>query len=142
MHIQHDPLAMGIGLLSRLVIALHLNPFTLELTLLTTPLPPCLAPNTFDSSLTQLRIDMVSSFTQVVLGNDLFLYLHPGWRGDLLGCECLQFFNRMVRGMVEEGTDDVEAFIVGYVSGRLEVTGFSISVLCMLHKPNARSIER
>lgn len=51
MHIQHHPLTMRIRLLPRPIIALHLNPFAFQVTLLTTPLPPCLTTNALYASL-------------------------------------------------------------------------------------------
>lgn len=58
--------------------------------------------------------------------------LDPSRRGDLLGSESLQVLDCVVRGMFEEGAYDVETFVVGYVSGGFEVTGFSIDILCVL----------
>lgn len=129
MHVQHYPLTMRIRLLSRPIIALHLYPFTFKIALRTAPLPPCPSTNALDASLTQLRINMARGFGQVFVGNDLFLNLDPGRRWDLLGRERLQVLNCVVRGMFEEGADDIEALVIRYVSGGFLVTGFSVDIL-------------
>lgn len=62
MYIEHHPPTVCIRLLPRFIITLHLNPFALQISLVTTPLPPRLPSNAFDTSLTQLRIYMVCGF--------------------------------------------------------------------------------
>lgn len=97
---------------------------------MTAPLPPRLSADSNYSALLQLRIDTVGGLREILCWDDVFLGLDPMRRGNPLSSECLDVFDGVAGGMFEEGTNDVQSFVVGYMCSWLLVTRFPIEVLC------------
>lgn len=51
------------------------------------------------------------------------------WCGDLLARKGLEIFDGMIGGMVEEFSDNAEAFVVGYVGGGFVTAWFTVQIL-------------
>jgi hypothetical protein len=134
MHIEHDPFTRGIRASSGMVIALHLNPFRLQVPHGPTPLPPRLSSDAHDPSVPELRIDALCRVGEVFVRDSFFIDLDPVRGGDLLGREGLNILDRMVGDMLEERADNIEPFVVRYMRGGLVATWLTVQVLCTVSK--------
>ena len=94
MDIEHDSLPLrSRGLLARLLILSHLDPFSLQWRIVSPPLPPRVPANCLYALGPKLRLQMGSGFCQQVLGYLHLLHMYPYWYWDPLRRECLQFID-------------------------------------------------
>ena len=129
MDIHHDAPRLAPFLLSLVSIRAHLNPFSVEGGLWFPPLPPLLSTNLLDTVGTQLLLQRFGSARQMVLGNGNIFDFDPLRMRYPLRCESLKFLNSMMRCILEEGSDQVESFIVGEMRGWALSKRFSIEIL-------------
>lgn len=129
MHIEHDPFTRGTCASSGTVIALHLNPFRLQVPHGPAPLPPRLSSDAHDPSVPELRIDALCRVGEVFVRDSFFIDLDPVRGGDLLGREGLHVLDGMVGDMLEERADNIEPFVVRHMRGGLVATWLTVQVL-------------
>lgn len=136
MDVQHDPLIANMVftlVFSLIVVAVHLNPLRLQISILipgrAAPLPPLLTSNTCNTIRTQLFGDRGSCRVQKFVGNCDSFDLHPVRSGDALGSELLDVLDRALGTEGDEFADDGDAFIVGQMDGGLALAVFPMQVL-------------
>jgi hypothetical protein len=127
--IHHDAPRLAPFLLSLVSIRAHLNPFSIEGGLWFPPLPPLLSTNLLDAVGTQLLLQRFGGARQMVLGNGNIFDFNPLRMRHPLRSESLKFFDSMVRCILQEGSDQVESFIVREMRGWTLSKRFSIEIL-------------
>ena len=132
MYIEHDPFAFFPGRFSLSMISLHLDPFSLQCTAFSSPLPPLLPSNLIDPVVAQLNNDRLRGFKYAVLGYRDFVDFDPARRGHPLRSKALYILDPVMGGIVEKLTDKVYAFMVRDMSRRLLAKGLSVQILLLL----------
>jgi hypothetical protein len=102
MHIQHDSAALVIVLLARVVVAAHLDPFSLELHPFTPPLPPFASANLIDTFVAELLDQDICSLGDLVGWYRHRVDLDPPRMRYPLRRECLEFLDSVMGGMIQE----------------------------------------
>lgn len=139
MYIEHYSLPLLPTRFPPGVVSSHFNPFCLQCTFLSSPLPPIFTPKLVHASVSKLSNDSISRFRDAVLRYCDFIDLHPARAGHPLRSETLDVFDGVVRGVIEELTDEIDTFVVrdmsrGFVAKRLpiEVLQFRETLACAL----------
>jgi hypothetical protein len=107
MHIKHDSLPLSSLTPPLIIILSHLNPLRFQLTPRASPLPPGLPANLFHAMRPQLFLYVCCALRDLLNGNGDLVDFHPVRMRHPLGCESLDFFDCVVRGVDEEFADEV-----------------------------------
>ena len=111
-HVKHDAFRLCPRLFSFGMVPPHLDPFCLQRSIVSPPLPPMLSTYSINAMPAQLRSNSVCRFTQTLFGYlDLF-DAHPARAGDPLRREGLDVLDSMMGGILEELADEFDAFVV------------------------------
>lgn len=129
MYIEHNsfPLLAASG--PFLEIPSHLNPFSLQCIALAPPLPPLLTTNLVNAMVAKLGNECIRSSRQSLLVDGDLVDFDPPRTRYPLGGEALDVFNSVLGGVGEEVTNQIDPFMVGYMSGRLLAKRLAIKVL-------------
>lgn len=94
-------------------------------------MPPRLAANLTDAILPELCLDQGSGLLLLFIGDRDLFDADPLRMRNPLGSEGLEFFDGVLGCELEEGSDEVEALVVGQVGSRFLSKGRSIDILCV-----------
>lgn len=133
--VHHDTLDGIAALLPLVGIRPHLDPFSLERRLWFPPLPPSPAAHLTDAVSPQLCRQQLGRARQMLLRYGHLVDLYPLRMRHPLGGERLQLLDRVMRGKVQERSNQVQPFVVGQVCCRPLPEGLPVEVLrcCQLH---------
>lgn len=129
MDIKHDSCTLPTRLLSRIIVCGHLYPLSPQRLRCSSPLPPFRPTDLFNSPGAQLRNESICCRRGIFLGYRNTLYLYPYRRRDPWRREVLDFFNGMVRSVVEKLAGEMETLVVGYMRRWLLLELLAIEVL-------------
>lgn len=104
-YIQHDSLAIVIACFPLSIIPPHFNPFSLQCTPISSPLPPLLTSHLVHTMMSQLSNERICSLRYGILRYSDFVSLDIAWAWYPLRGEALEIFDCVVRGMEEELTN-------------------------------------
>lgn len=129
MYVEHDTLCFGARHMSPRIVPSHLDPFRLEYTSFSPPLPPFLTPYLINSSVSQLCDDCICRLANDTLRYcDLFNF-DPARTWHPLRRESLDIFYCMVGCECKELTNEIKTFVVGNMGGRFMSQRLSIKIL-------------
>lgn len=131
MNIQHDalPAWMIIRAFPLMVVRLHLNPLSSEISRRSTPLPPFLSPHARYIFGTELVDKSGRSRGEVLLWNEDLGCLYPIRGGNSLSRERLEILDGVFGSIDEELANDLDCLVVGDVDGWFRATGFPMQIL-------------
>jgi hypothetical protein len=141
MNIQHDTVPRVGLFLAFVIVRLHLDPFGFERDVGFTPLPPFLAADATKTFRAKLLGDECCGARHLALANLDLVDAHPLRMGHPSARECLKLFDRVTRRVGEEGTNEMQAFVVRYVRRGLLTSRSSIKVLPIVSIPQSNNLN-
>ena len=128
-HIQHDSVALAAHSLPLIIVCSHLDPFCLQRTVVTAPLPPLPATHLLYTIFAEIRDDGICGFRNKLWRYGYVFGTYPRRMGDDVGSEGLEVVHGLGRGIREERADQMEPFIIRDVGCRLLVAGLPVCIL-------------
>ena len=141
-YVQHYALAGIIGSLALVIVGPHLYPLGPETRVLFPPLPPLATAHGANAFIAQLFLQQCGGAVQVLRRDDKIVHLDPLRDGDPLGRKRLQLFDGVVGRVFEEASDQLKAFVIRDVRGRVVFLGFLAEVLQLKSELNYASVSR
>jgi hypothetical protein len=129
MYIEHDSFPLLPTRFPPGIVSSHLNPFCLQCTSLSPPLPPLLTPNLIHASVSKLSNDSVSRFRDAVFCYCGFLDFDPAGTGYPLRSETLNVLYGVVRSVSKELANEINTLMIRDMSCGLLPKSLSVKVL-------------